>query len=164
MCERYINWLPLAHPQLGTWPAPQACALTGNQTGASLVCRLALNPLSHTSQGTPQLFGFFFHLVPFFLRFYLFLERGKGRERETSVFKRYINWLPLAHPQLRTCPATQACVLTGNRTGNPLVRRPALNPLSHTSQGEKYRTIKVVYMITCKNGNDYSIIWVVIYK
>ena len=28
--ERYINvWLPLTHPILGTWPASQACALTG---------------------------------------------------------------------------------------------------------------------------------------
>ena len=29
--ERNINvWLPLAHPILGTWPAIQECALTGN--------------------------------------------------------------------------------------------------------------------------------------
>ena len=29
--ERNINvWLPLAHPQLGTWPTTQVCALTGN--------------------------------------------------------------------------------------------------------------------------------------
>ena len=42
-------------------------------------------------------------------------------------------------PLLGTWPATQACALTenqtGNRTGNPLVHRPALKPLSHTSQG-----------------------------
>ena len=44
-------WLPLAHPPLGTWPATQACALTGNLTSDPLVHRLALNPLSHTSQG-----------------------------------------------------------------------------------------------------------------
>ena len=25
MCERNIDWLPLAHPLLGTWPATQAC-------------------------------------------------------------------------------------------------------------------------------------------
>ena len=31
-CERNINWLSLTCPQLGTWPATQACALTGNQT------------------------------------------------------------------------------------------------------------------------------------
>ena len=42
---------------------------------------------------------------------------------------------PLMRPLLGTWPATPACVLTGNRTGNLLVRRPALNPLSHTSQG-----------------------------
>ena len=49
--ERYIGRLPLTHPQLGTWPAIQACALTGNQTSGLLICRLALSPLSHISQG-----------------------------------------------------------------------------------------------------------------
>ena len=38
------------------------------------------------------------------------------------------------HPLLGTCPATQICVLTGNRTGDPLVHRLALDPLNHTSQ------------------------------
>ena len=50
--ERNINvWLPLVYPLLGTWPATQACALTGNRTSDILVHRLVLNPLSHTSQG-----------------------------------------------------------------------------------------------------------------
>ena len=50
--ERNINvCLLLMHPILGTWPATQACAMTRNQTSDPLVCRLALNPLSHTSQG-----------------------------------------------------------------------------------------------------------------
>ena len=50
--EGNINvWLPLMRPLLGTWPATQACALTGNQTQDPLVPRSALNPLSHTSQG-----------------------------------------------------------------------------------------------------------------
>ena len=44
-------WLPLVHALLGTWPATQACALTGNQTDDLLVCSLVLNPLNHTSQG-----------------------------------------------------------------------------------------------------------------
>ena len=49
--ERNINvWLPLTHPLLGTWPTTQACALTRNLNGDHLVCRLVLNPLSHTSQ------------------------------------------------------------------------------------------------------------------
>ena len=70
----------------------------------------------------------------FFKEFiYLFLERRGGREKERE---RSINvWLPLMLPPLRTWPTTQACALTGNQTGNTLVHRPALNPLSHTSQG-----------------------------
>ena len=65
--------------------------------------------------------------------FYLFLERGEGREEERE---RNINvWLPLMLLPLETWPATQACALTGNRTGNPLLCSPVLNPLSHTSQG-----------------------------
>ena len=38
---------------------------------------------------------------------------------------------------------TQACTLTGNRTGDPLVHRLALSPLSHTSQG----TSHILYVI-----------------
>ena len=57
--ERNINvWLPLAHPLLGTWPTTHACALTGNQTCDPLLPRLALYPLSYTSQGVT----FFFKL------------------------------------------------------------------------------------------------------
>ena len=37
-------------------------------------------------------------------------------------------------PLLGTWPTTQACALTGNGTGNPLVSRLALSPLSHASQ------------------------------
>ena len=44
-------------------------------------------------------------------------------------------WLLLACPPLRSWPITQACALTGNGTGNPLVCSPALNPLSYTSPG-----------------------------
>ena len=40
-------------------------------------------------------------------------------------------------PLLGTWPATQAYALTGTRSGDPLVQRPALNPLSHTNQGPK---------------------------
>ena len=65
---------------------------------------------------------------------YLFLERGEGRERERE---RNINvWLILMGSLLGTLLPTQACALTGNWTGHPLVGRPALNPLNHTSQGK----------------------------
>ena len=69
----------------------------------------------------------------FFLNIYiLFLEgEGKGKERE----KNSNVWLLPMHPSLGTWPKTQACALTGNRTSNPLVRRPSLNPLSYISQG-----------------------------
>ena len=51
--ERNINvCLPLACPTLGTWPTTQACALTRIQTSDPLVHRLALTPLSHTSQSS----------------------------------------------------------------------------------------------------------------
>ena len=49
--ERNIDRLPLICPQMGTWPTTHACALTGSQTGDFSVCGLALNPLSHTTQG-----------------------------------------------------------------------------------------------------------------
>ena len=64
---------------------------------------------------------------------YLFIFREKGREGERD---RNINvWLPLPSPLLGTWPATQACALTGKQAGDPLVHKPVLNPLSHTSQG-----------------------------
>ena len=45
MCNRYID----CHQ--GDLATTKACALTRNQTCDPLVCRLVLNPLSHTSQG-----------------------------------------------------------------------------------------------------------------
>ena len=63
---------------------------------------------------------------------YLLLERGKGeRERETAIGC-------LLRPQLGTWPATQACALTGNHTGDLSVCRWALSPLSHTSPGYSF--------------------------
>ena len=53
-------------PLLGTWPAMEACALNGNQTSDPLVCRPALNPQSHTSQGLCLFylfFTFYFELI-----------------------------------------------------------------------------------------------------
>ena len=51
MCERNINCLPLACALMGTEPATQACALTGNLTGDLLAHSLMLNQLSYASQG-----------------------------------------------------------------------------------------------------------------
>ena len=75
----------------------------------------------------------FFFSFFLFLRFYLsiFGERGREGERERNISV----WLSPTCPLLGTWPATQACAPTGNQTGNPLVCRPTLNPLSYTSQG-----------------------------
>ena len=39
-------------------------------------------------------------------------------------------------PLLGIWPTTHACAPIGNQTGDPLVHRPMLNPLSYTSQGQ----------------------------
>ena len=55
MCERNSDWSPFTHLQLGTKPATQACALTGNQTSELSVCGMMPNLLSHTSQGKTRI-------------------------------------------------------------------------------------------------------------
>ena len=42
MCERNINRLPLARPQLGAWPTIPTCSGTGNRTSGLPVCRPTL--------------------------------------------------------------------------------------------------------------------------
>ena len=64
-------------------------------------------------------------------RFYLFIFREKRREGEREGEK---NQCVTMCPLVGTWPETQACVLTGNQTGDPLLHRPTLNPLSYTSQ------------------------------
>ena len=51
MCKRDSDQLPLACPELGTWPTTQACTLTSNGTSDYLLCGLTLNQLSHADQG-----------------------------------------------------------------------------------------------------------------
>ena len=77
-----------------------------------------------------QFFFFFFKIL--FVCLFVCSEMGKGgrnRGGETDQ-------LPLTSPPVRTWPTTQACALTRNQTGEFSVHRPALNPLSHTSQGK----------------------------
>ena len=69
----------------------------------------------------------------FLKNFYLFTldkEREEEGEKHQCVVASH-----MAPTGDLTWPATQAYALARNRTGNPLVRRPALNPLNHTSQG-----------------------------
>ena len=70
--------------------------------------------------------------------------------------ERYSDLLPLTHPQLGTRPATQACTLAGNRTGNLLVHRPALNPLSHTSQGAQIQLFKFIIFFKPSARTHYA--------
>ena len=58
-------------------------------------------------------------------------------------------WLPPARTSLGSWPATQACALAGNWTSNPLVCRPVLNPLSHTSQGIHFFSCKRNLLCIC---------------
>ena len=62
MCEGNINQLPLTHPQVETWPATQAWALDQELNLQCSVHSLALNPLSHTSQGKEPVLNLFFCL------------------------------------------------------------------------------------------------------
>ena len=70
--EKNINvQLPLMCPLLGTWPATEACALSGNWTSNPLVHSLVLSLLSHTSQCSA--FIFINTLLIFFCLFYFYL-------------------------------------------------------------------------------------------
>ena len=62
----------------------------------------------------------------YFIVFTLFLERGEGREKERE---KNIDQLPAT---------TQACALTGNRTGDLSLCRTKLNQLSHAGQGDNH--------------------------
>ena len=72
-----------------------------------------------------------------FLKYFicLFLERGEGKEREGEKHQCVVASHAPPTGGL-TWLATQVCALTGNQTGDPLVHRLVLSPLSHTSQGE----------------------------
>ena len=55
--QRNINvWLPVMYPLLGTWPATQACDLTGNQTSNPLVLEASTQS---TDPHQPGLVNFF---------------------------------------------------------------------------------------------------------
>ena len=55
-----------------------------------------------------------------FFKIFIYLLREGKRGRETSIF-----WLPPMHPLLGTWPATHACTLIENQTGDTLIHRLA---------------------------------------
>ena len=111
-------------PYWVTGPQPRFESFTGNQSCHPLVCRPALNPLNHTSQGwlllicaltkdktcylgvsvgcsnqlnypaQPGTFFLFFIVIRGYA--YWFSREGKGW-RETSMWERNIHQLPLTH-------------------------------------------------------------------
>ena len=87
----------------------------------------------HLSAFSAFLFFLMLYILFFLKILFIYFYRQEGREKERE--RKISVWLPLPHPLLGTWSATQACVLTGNRSNNPSVHRPVLNPLSHTSQG-----------------------------
>ena len=82
-----------------------------------------------SSQIIPKSFVPFF----FFKDFIYFRQRGREGERTGEKHQCVVAFgVP---PNEDLARATQACVLTGNRTSDPLVHRPARHPLRHTSPG-----------------------------
>ena len=72
--------------------------------------------------------------------------------------------LPFECPLIGTGHTTTACALNGNQTSNPLIHRPAVNSLSHTSQGHwliltcalvGHRTCNLGILEYCSNQLSY---------
>ena len=144
----------------------QVCALIWNRTHSLLVYRVKLNQLTHLTGpdrrfNLPPLMDYLdkenlIHVIYLFLRF-LFLfnlrESRRKRGKETSMCERCTDWLPLKHTLWGP----------GNRTRDLLVHRPALNPLTHTSQGLihfKYNTgFWLVYNLSLKAPQKVGAQW-----
>ena len=91
-----------------------------------------------------------------FIIYHLSIFRQRGREGEIEGEK--YQWLPLACPLVGTWSATQACALTGNGTSDPLVHRPALSSLSHTSHSclLNFKYLKCYVFTGCFHFNKYT--------
>ena len=113
--------------------------------------------------------GFLFYLMGYnpllsliFFKDFIYLFSERRREGERKGQKQSV-WLPLQHPILETCPATQAYALTGNRTSDPLVCSPALNPLSHLSQGIIINFYVQIFLdLVCGNLFKLDPVWEVL--
>ena len=84
--------------------------------------------------------SFYFLFILFKKYFvYLFLERGGEGEREKHHWWEKHQCVVVSHaPPVGDLASTQACALTGHRTSDPLLRRLALNALSHISQSKRW--------------------------
>ena len=101
----------------------------------------------HFSDSVPVLVvPLVFVLFCFVFRFYLFIFRQRGREGETE--RNNSVWLLPMHPLLGTWPATQACALTGNPTGDPLAR--SLGSVSYT-----HLTLPTIHVLCRSRWSPY---------
>ena len=108
--------------------------------GVLLYCHFSKKEISYIliDWTVPKIFSQIVALLStchFFLILFIFRGEGKDKERERNINV----WEK--HPLIAcSMPPTKAPGLLprhGNWTGDLLVHRPALNPLSHTSQGKK---------------------------
>ena len=135
-------------PKLGTWPATQACALTGIEPVTLWFASQRSIHWATPARARYPVFIFvflnyphrrtFFHCLCFFdgFFFFFFWERERYQfEREASI-----GYLPYA-PQTRDWtgiePTTQACALPRNWTGSLQAMGWCSNQLSHTGQSMK---------------------------
>ena len=89
-------------------------------------------------------FGSQDHCLFVCLRFYVFIFRDRGKEGEKH------QCVVASHVPPTRDLACNPGMCPGNRTGDPLVRRPVLNPLSHTSQDTRSllmtKTVWAIFM------------------
>ena len=106
MCKRNIYPLLLTRPLLGTWPATQACARTGNRTSNPLVHKLAFNPLSHSSQGYMYNLDIGFHIIKkkITYRKQLLEKESPSKSQKSLEKKSILQWVIAFHCETRcTC-------------------------------------------------------------
>ena len=89
----------------------------------------------------------FFKIIIFSKIIYLFILWQRGREGEREGEKHPCVVASRVPPTREPGPQPRyVCALTGNRTGDPVVLRLALNPLSHTRQGSSQLfSISLIY-------------------
>ena len=80
---------------------------------------------------------FCLRILFFFLRFYLFIFREMGKEGEEGEKHQCV--VASRTPPTGDLARNPGMCPDWESTSNPLVHRPALNPLSHTSQGNKLK-------------------------
>ena len=128
--------LPTSTSSTSTLPCSTPCSSLSPTFKVTFDARVDTSPVS--AYPHPSESGIFWCVGFFFLKILFIFERGREGEREGEKHQCVVT--PPMTPT-RDLAATQACTPIRNRTGNPLVHRPVLNPLSHTSQDRKWHIL-----------------------